>query len=1152
MGLSLQRAPDPGADSRGSKQKKPSPSPVQPLRLPKQAGAAAPGTGRASPHPPSTGRASPHPAGGVSPARRRPSLDVKSSEVPAADRGARRSLDMDSIAARKGAVGGRGSPPLEPAGGKQPHPKAVAPKDAAAATQKTGKKPSVEAVAGGRDAGGASSGAARFGRRLLSLFGGGGGFKSSSAASTAATQPQQQPKPPQTHISAGYAEGASAHGASGGDSPQLLRTLSGSGHTQWSRREATAATDVSASHLAHTLTADTSLPTSQLYDKLISSELSGSTAPAPGSAGTAGVPAAAQHRAPAAMASPDAAGKAGSDQSKGTRFLHTVARPAQNPAVPQPPSLAQVLAAAEAEAQLPLRGGSRGGRQRRSSLDFTPALPAHLRASLDSSGLPSLTALGAAQEVARLRSSLATPLTAGASGAVVRSFSPAGSASRVRPSLEFFGGTAPTGSLRGETRTGGGGGGHEAAAAGPGSAPLPVMTGVRAAAPPTTKPAAAVSPPPHGGAPAAAGSPVVGWRLRALRQPCSPTTACNRTRTGTGMVQSFPDAPAAAVAWASGGVSSDPSGTCADALATEREAHVGVDSGPAGRGARRSEVGEAAQAAWAPRVPPLATLHPLQAEPITGIAGRAALVPSAPGVGVAALRRDAAVSQGGLGGGGGGDVMDYVGRGRLQAQPDCKALRLAKNAISVFPGGVLPLVAKLQLLDLTGNKLSGVPGDLTRCSGLRTLLLSHNSLAGVPDAVFGLVRLRRLELARCGLADVDGAWFQLTALKSRPTDANALSALVARRLGAAAAVYVADVRHNAWRSVPAEVLRLNGLVVLNASDNDIESLADGVTPQHLGVLNLSFNRLASLPAALGAAPVLQQMYLANNRLADLPRTFACLPMVDLFLSENEFEKVPVAVLGMSQLAKLSMACCRLAEGVGEMRRLEGLQLEGCPLPPTEAALYAANPLLLVQVHNTALTSLDLSGLGLDKVPKLDRLLGLTALDLSHNRLTRPPTELLPLTQLATLSLRDNPLVQPYAALLEAQFGSLSTVVLDHNCFTELPPVLGRLPKLSILMASSNPLPGSPLTPELLGGGLSRLQALLCGCVGLRLLDLSHNALRALPSGLGALSRLKSLKLHHNALPSVPRGLSCLGALTELLLSHNPLPLQVGARVKAQS
>ncbi len=37
-------------------------------------------------------------------------------------------------------------------------------------------------------------------------------------------------------------------------------------------------------------------------------------------------------------------------------------------------------------------------------------------------------------------------------------------------------------------------------------------------------------------------------------------------------------------------------------------------------------------------------------------------------------------------------------------------------------------------------------------------------------------------------------------------------------------------------------------------------------------------------------------------------------------------------------------------GLGELRRLEGLQLEGCPLPALEAQLYAAGPLLLVQVR----------------------------------------------------------------------------------------------------------------------------------------------------------------------------------------------------------
>ena len=47
-----------------------------------------------------------------------------------------------------------------------------------------------------------------------------------------------------------------------------------------------------------------------------------------------------------------------------------------------------------------------------------------------------------------------------------------------------------------------------------------------------------------------------------------------------------------------------------------------------------------------------------------------------------------------------------------------------------------------------------------------------------------------------------------------------------------------------------------------------------MVPEHLGVLNLSFNRLRVLPSALGGAPVLQQMYLANNQLADLPDSFA--------------------------------------------------------------------------------------------------------------------------------------------------------------------------------------------------------------------------------------------------------------------------------------
>jgi Leucine-rich repeat (LRR) protein len=189
------------------------------------------------------------------------------------------------------------------------------------------------------------------------------------------------------------------------------------------------------------------------------------------------------------------------------------------------------------------------------------------------------------------------------------------------------------------------------------------------------------------------------------------------------------------------------------------------------------------------------------------------------------------------------------------------------------------------------------------------------------------------------------------------------SAAAVDRLPGLSSIYIADVRHSGWTELSASVLGLQQLVVLNAGHNELTQVADGVTPEHVGVLNLSFNRLASLPAALGSSPVLQQMYLANNELTDLPESFSQLPMVDLFLSENRFTTIPKvggqhvvgrcpagvqqvvsrwseggrctaaglsvtrtharaytnththtpqAVFGMEKLSKLSVACCRLA------------------------------------------------------------------------------------------------------------------------------------------------------------------------------------------------------------------------------------------------
>ncbi|PNH11205.1 Leucine-rich repeat protein SHOC-2 [Tetrabaena socialis] len=420
------------------------------------------------------------------------------------------------------------------------------------------------------------------------------------------------------------------------------------------------------------------------------------------------------------------------------------------------------------------------------------------------------------------------------------------------------------------------------------------------------------------------------------------------------------------------------------------------------------------------------------------------------------------------------------------------ALKLARNNITAIPVNLFPKLQQLEVLDLSSNKLVSVPNDLGRCSKLKVLLLGSNSLSAVPEGVFALAGLTRLELQNNKLVDASGAWIQLTALK---------------------AVYVADVRHNGWRSVPAEVLRSNGLVVLNASDNDIEALADGITPQHMGVLNLSFNRLASLPAALGAAPVLQQMYLANNRLTDLPRTFACLPMVDLFLSENLFEAVPVAVLGMSQLAKLSMAACRLAEVPDALGGVATLN----PAPARSTASGSGT---------TAAAAAAAAGVGLPDWLSSFRSLATVVLD--HNGLGALPGVLTKLPRLSILMASGNAI----SGLQAEQLGALSklqALVLQSNLIPELPPTISRLTDLKALSLAHN--------------RLARLPDALTCCSALRLLDASSNQLVSLPSGLAALSKLKVLKLASNCLPTVPRGLSCLGALTELMLASNPLPLQ---------
>jgi hypothetical protein len=72
--------------------------------------------------------------------------------------------------------------------------------------------------------------------------------------------------------------------------------------------------------------------------------------------------------------------------------------------------------------------------------------------------------------------------------------------------------------------------------------------------------------------------------------------------------------------------------------------------------------------------------------------------------------------------------------------------------------------------------------------------------------------------------------------------------------------------------------------------------------------------------------------------------------------------VAAALCSAAGLAGLSS----VPQEIGALSRLEGLQLEGCPLAAPLGALYRKDPLLLVAVHNPRTSELDLSEVGIGR------------------------------------------------------------------------------------------------------------------------------------------------------------------------------------------
>ncbi|NWR66100.1 PIDD1 protein, partial [Bucorvus abyssinicus] len=202
------------------------------------------------------------------------------------------------------------------------------------------------------------------------------------------------------------------------------------------------------------------------------------------------------------------------------------------------------------------------------------------------------------------------------------------------------------------------------------------------------------------------------------------------------------------------------------------------------------------------------------------------------------------------------------------------------------------------------------------------------------------------------------------------------------------------------------------------------SLPPGVgTLRCLTHLDLSFNRLSTLPSCILHLPSLRVLLVSHNSLVTLPEDFGSLSRLTFFSAmKNQLKDLP--------------------QSIGELAELQDL---------------------------------DLSENALEFLPdEVGNLHSCTELDLSGNRLLSIPDSLANLKSLRRLHLHSNLLVTVPASL--ASLPNLSRLDLQNNCLHAVPPEIQSSPFVCL---RGNPLGDTKPSPQ---AGLKSLHGVTRSCI----------------------------------------------------------------------
>ena len=235
-----------------------------------------------------------------------------------------------------------------------------------------------------------------------------------------------------------------------------------------------------------------------------------------------------------------------------------------------------------------------------------------------------------------------------------------------------------------------------------------------------------------------------------------------------------------------------------------------------------------------------------------------------------------------------------------------------------------------------------------------------------------------------------------------------------------------DLSHNAFTAI--DLTKYEKLARIDISHNKLEHLSEDFMTadslKNIRILNLTGNRIASIPPVLTKMTGLQELYLGYNKLSAVGREL------------NGLKQLRIANFGSNEIKRFDMTNRNI-----QILNIEHNQLRDIPeqiLTGRLLSLYAGyNSFRKIPdsiVRCTALTSLRLEGNDIWYFPpEMQLMVGLKLLNLSACNISFIPAAICVIPNLETLYLSDNKLTTIPSVL--SGLTSLKALYLDNNAYT---------------------------------------------------------------------------------------------------------------------